>query len=447
MLPFLRWFGAAALSYLATLGLMVPQAQAQFRRGFPIAPSVPPLVNTNLFPNHSPIFVPALGTPGVGVNPNPFITPFRTLQQSTFNTATTGNALATIPPYGLGYNPSAQYPNSGAAYPSPGAGGPYGSNGSGSYSPYGYGGYGSMLSGGYGSPQSGGSAGYGTNPYYGYLRGAADVTNANAQYQKTIQEARELRARARIGELDARRHRVDQVEYERGKQPTALMMKAQDEATALNEARNNPPLSSVVDGSALNTLLHEVRKQHNAGRRGPNMPLAEDVLKAVNLTPPDIRGNAGLLKDGGRPHWPAALQGSEFTEARKTIGRLIAHAVQEVTFNHPVGGETVNDLRAALKGISQTLHANVGEMSPAEYLAGRRYLTQLGQAATALTDPGVCGYFNNRGSRGKNVAELVRYMSDNGLVFAAAVPGDEAAYATLYQALSGFEARMQPAPK
>src|SRR5262245_44946381 len=35
-----------------------------------------------------------------------------------------------------------------------------------------------------------GLSGPGTNPYYGYLSGAAEVTNANAQYQLTTQQAR-----------------------------------------------------------------------------------------------------------------------------------------------------------------------------------------------------------------------------------------------------------------
>jgi hypothetical protein len=421
----MRWFGAATVSGLAVLGILVPQARAQRR----------------------PSFVSALGTPGVGINLNSWVNPYTTARQQAFSTAITSNALSTIPPYGLGYNPASPYPNYSPSYQSTNAGGPNGPYGSGSYSPYGYGGYGSMLSSDYGSPQLSGSAGYGTNPYYGYLRGAADVTSANAQYQKTIQEARELRARARIAERDARRHRVDQIEYERSKQPTALTMKAEDEATALNQARNHPPLSSVLDGTALNTLLREVQKQHNAGRRGPNVSLAADVLKAVNLTPRDIRGNAGLLKDGGRLRWPAALEGGEFTEAGKTIERLLAHAVQEVMFNHPVERETVNDLRAGLQGIDQALHGKVGQMSPAQYIAGRRYLIQLGQAVTALTDPKVCRYFDNGSARGKNVAELLRFMSDHSLVFAPAVPGDEAAYATLYNALSAFEARMQLAQK
>jgi len=421
-----RWFGAAALGGLAVLGLLAPQAQAQRR----------------------PIFVPALGTPGVGINTMPWMNPYQTLNQAAFQTAVVGSALSTIPPYALGYNPYPQALNFGPSYQTLSAG---------PYSPYGAGGYGSLLSGGYGgggygnggySPYMYGYAGPGTNPYYGYLRGAADVTSANAQYQKTIQEARELRARARIAEVDARRRLQDELDYEQKRRPTAETMRRQGEAMALNEARNNPPQSSVLDATALNTLLREVQKQQAAGRKGPNVPLDENTLRGVNLASGDTRGNVGLLKDGGKLRWPSALEGPEFADARKTISQLMAHAVQEVTFNHPVEPETLKDLRAALANMTQALRNNVGEMSTTDYISGQRYLTQLGQAITALSDPKVSNYFNkNWTARGKNAAELVKFMTDNGLVFAPAVSGDENAYRAMYDALAAYDAGMAVAQK
>jgi hypothetical protein len=60
----------------------------------------------------------------------------------------------------------------------------------------------------------------------------------------------------------------------------------------------------------------------------------------------------------------------------------------------------------------------------------------------------VSHYFDNSwSSRGKTVTELVKFMSDNGLVFAPAAPGDEHAYRALYIALAAFDARMRLAQK
>src|SRR5262249_24152600 len=155
----------------------------------------------------------------------------------------------------------------------------------------------------------------------------------------------------------------------------------------------------------------------------------------------DTRGNVGLLKDGGKLRWPAALEGQEFADARKTMNQLISHAVQEATFNHPVEPETLKDLRAALASMTEKLRESGVEMSPTDYISAQLYLTQLGQAVTALSDPKVSNYFNkNWSARGKNAAELVKLMSDNGLVFAPAVPGDEPAYRAMYDALAAYDA-------
>src|ERR1700682_5087682 len=58
------------------------------------------------------------------INPNFRISPWLTLQQAAFNTATIGRAYAQVPPYALGYNP----------YPSPIIS-PYG-NAAPAYNPY-----------------------------------------------------------------------------------------------------------------------------------------------------------------------------------------------------------------------------------------------------------------------------------------------------------------------
>jgi len=70
-------------------------------------------------------------------------------------------------------------------------------------------------------------------------------------------------------------------------------------------------------------------------------------------------------------------------------------------------------------------------------------VTLLGQTVTALKDRNVSNYFNdNWRPRGRNVAELVKYMGEKGLWFAPATPSDEAAYLALYHALAAFDAGM-----
>ena len=73
-----------------------------------------------------------------------------------------------------------------------------------------------------------------------------------------------------------------------------------------------------------------------------------------------------------------------------------------------------------------------------------RFLRQVNSAITALSDPAVVKYYNNTwAAKGRNVAELVDYMTQQGLTFAEATEGDEGAYQSLYEALRTFEAGMQ----
>jgi hypothetical protein len=82
-------------------------------------------------------------------------------------------------------------------------------------------------------------------------------------------------------------------------------------------------------------------------------------------------------------------------------------------------------------------------MAPSQYVEGRRYLNQVEDAVRALEDPNVANYFNqNWVPKGKNVAELIKFMADKGLVFAPAVQGDTDSYRALYHLLQAFDAGM-----
>jgi hypothetical protein len=110
-----RYLAFAGLAAVLVLALTESSANAQFRRGFPVAPVTPATANF-MFANRTPITVPLLGTPGVGVNTNYYLNPYTTLNQAAYNTAVTGRALSTIPPYWLGYNPYPQVINYGPMY-------------------------------------------------------------------------------------------------------------------------------------------------------------------------------------------------------------------------------------------------------------------------------------------------------------------------------------------
>jgi hypothetical protein len=377
------------------------------------------------------------------MNPNFYANPFATRGQFN-NAAVLGNNLQNAPVaaanggqgYGMlapGYVPALGY---GALAPSCAGGLGYGSlinsgannNGAGNYNPgWGWGGWGTQWM---------------MNPYEGYLSGVASVTNANAQYQVTIQQARLLREEATRSAFQTRRAAIEQAEYERAHMPDPEKIRQEQLARELDRARVSPPLTEVWSGKSLNTLLRNAITMQSQGARGPTVALNEDTLKSINPTSGDTRGNIGLLKDNGNLQWPSPLMGEIFKEAREDLTRRLKQAVQTVTAgNKSPDQSTLADIQADLKRLNELVDASVSSLSLDQYTEARRYLRQLDNALTALRDRNVSNYFSdNWRLRGRTVAELVKFMADKGLWFAPATPGEEPAYLALYHAMAAFDA-------
>jgi hypothetical protein len=310
--------------------------------------------------------------------------------------------------------------------------------GSPAYGGYGAGGYGA---GGYGA------GGYATqwmmNPYEGYLRGAADITTADAKYQLTIQQAKLQRQEAIRSTYQTRRAAIEESEYERGHVPDLEKIRGDQVRRELDRARVSPPLTEIWSGKALNVLLRHLVQRHYKDARGPDVPLSEDTLKSINLTVGDTRGNAGLLKDNGALQWPQPLQGKTFKDAREDFDRRLKDATNAVSRGNNPEPRLVSELVAGLRKLSDVLDASVGGLSPDQYIEARRYLRLLGDTVAVLRDPRVANYFNGKWvATERDVASLVEYMAKEGVQFAPATPNDAAAYLTLYNALVAFDAGM-----
>ena len=101
---------------------------------------------------------------------------------------------------------------------------------------------------------------------------------------------------------------------------------------------------------------------------------------------------------------------------------------------------TVRDLKAYQQQMRKILESDIDELSPTQYIRADRFLRRVDTAIAALQDPNVSKYLGVGKGKIGNVAELIDYMSHQGLGFAPAVPGDEAAYTALYHALRAFDA-------
>lgn len=332
------------------------------------------------------------------------------------------------------------------------AGNPYAA-GSLGVTPYGVGGYGLATVPAFGGPfappyeYNPPFFGYRQDPMNGYLTGVASVTTATGQYWNQIEQARLTREQARRSSFETARRRIElETWYERQKPKTQDLVDAAVR-TELDSARKDPPVTDVVSGKALNALLNSVRKM---GRltRGPNISLEEETLKRVNLASPAAAGNVGLLKDGGKLKWPLSLMETQFDDQRTRLSRNIELAVDAIK-NSPRGEvepRLLKDISADLKALQDKVDNGQDELTISQSLQAKSYLRQVSAAVTSLRDPQVKRYLSTS-AKGKTVAELMENMKTEGLDFAPAAPGDEAAYMALYYALREFEAGLSLAQK
>jgi hypothetical protein len=355
-----------------------------------------------------------------------------TLQQAAFNIRTLGQARSFIPPFTLGFNP---YPR---VVVNPGVANPYASLTS---SPY-------ATSAGYDNSNYNPYASSYYDPYGGYLRGGADVINAQGRFLINNQQAYLTREQVR-SERIANRHKIfDEYLYEHEKTPTSEEERQRRQLEQLNRSRNNPPLTEIWSGKALNDILADLRKlPAKAPAAGElvnlqQLPFDEDGLKHINVT--QGAGNIGLLKNEGRLNWSGALGGAEYKEQRERINSLAQAAVRQAEFNGRVDPGTITQLSNDADSLQRQLRKNSGDLPFALYTEAKTFLSNLDDAISALRQPDVGNHFTGKFAlKARTVPELVALMTQQGLQFAPAVPGDQPAYVALHQALANYDVAAQ----
>jgi hypothetical protein len=313
--------------------------------------------------------------------------------------------------------------------------------------PYGVGGF-PGVAGGF---IPGGFPGFGgvflQDPMNGYLTGVAAVTSATGQYWMNIQQARMLREQSRQMSYDTARKRVElEAWYESRKMKTQDLVDNQVR-TDLDRARRDPPMTEVISGKSLNDLLNNIRKLGRLSR-GPNISLEDETLKHINLTSPAVSGNVGLLRDGGEFRWPLSLQERIFDDERERLSRNIKAAVDSIKDSGKDLARLLRDINADITALQNKIDDSTDDLTIAQSLEAKGFIRQLRAAASLLRDPQAAKYFNNSwNAKGRTVAELVDFMTREGLVFAPASTGDEAAYMALYYAVRSFESGLALASK
>jgi len=291
---------------------------------------------------------------------------------------------------------------------------------------------------------------YYSDPYSSYLNGASQVITSQGQFMVSQQQAFSLREQVRQAAVTTRRKLFDESLYEQEKAPTAQDERDRYLAQQLARSRNNPPSAEIMSGKALNDLLADLQKlsakNDTATLRTFPAALDEDGLKRINVAPFLAKGNIALLKDAGRLVWPVALSGPEFKEQRDRLTSLAPTVVKQAEFNNQVDPGSLRQMDEDVTRMRGDLRRIGIEMPPAQYIAAKSYLESLDSAIAVLRQPNVGHYFTGKYTlKGKTVPDLVKYMAAQGLRFAPAMPGEQATYQALYQALVQYDLALQPA--
>ena len=285
--------------------------------------------------------------------------------------------------------------------------------------------------------------GYTSDPYGSYLSGAADVIRAQSEFLIGYQQAALVKQRVREAKIENRRKELEQWLWERDNLPTPEDERQRSQREQLRRSRNDPPLTEIWSAKALNDLLADLEKSQPASRER-SAALSQQVLAKINVTSGKRNGNIGLLKEG-RVTWPLLLHREVFDRDRQRVNELIRKVVAAAAAGEKDAKaleeliQRVMELRQKLVFMVRTA-GDEATFTPTMYMDAKNFLHQFEDALRVLQEPDAADYLNGKyTAQGQTVAELARYMIENGLRFAPATPGSETAYTTLHRALAAYD--------
>jgi hypothetical protein len=274
-------------------------------------------------------------------------------------------------------------------------------------------------------------------PYAGYWSGQADiVTNMLAPRPGSLQKEEVKQAK-----VDTRRKQVDQFLYERDVMPTLEDDRERARVERVRRSRNDPPLTEIWSGYALNGLLDAIQKQQVRNIRGPNIPLDQDIVRHINVTSGKQGGGSiGILRDEGKISWPLALRRGAYKDTRTKVDQSAYEAYRQAQAG-AVDGDLLDGLTRGVDALFAQLKDNVSETSTTDYITAKRFLNELENTVKVLQDPKISNYFTGSWTaKGNTVAEFSSNMTRQGLKFAPATNSDEEAYVALHQAMVAYVA-------
>ena len=287
------------------------------------------------------------------------------------------------------------------------------------------------------NPYAGYGDGYGESEIAGAMRGTADIIASQGRWLTSLQQADLAKEQVLGARLQTRRQNFDEYFYERSHTPTFEEERERFAQTALERSLNDPPVSEIWSGEALNTLLAHLATQSKGDETGRSIPLDGDVLRHINLAAG--RSKVGILKNEGRLSWPTVLREDKYKTERELLTALAPEAINQAV-NGRLDAGTLKAMANSIERLRRELTSTIS-LTANQFVDANRFLAELDAGLKAMGRPDADRVLTGKyAAQGRTVAELIDYMIAQGLTFAPAITGDGAAYVALHRALVSYEA-------
>jgi hypothetical protein len=229
--------------------------------------------------------------------------------------------------------------------------------------------------------------------------------------------------------------------------PSPEIRNRRAEQVSLERALTDAPMNEVTSGVASNAIVGELQRTGmDRGWKelpGKGLDMPADMLSHINVTR-NGTANGGILKQWDQVNWPAALSGPEFKLQRNQVNDLVNTAMAQAKTGGRVTPAVIQKLNDNVSSLQQQLRDNALNLSFDTHAEAKTFLNNLQAGITALQRSDAAFFVNGKFQvTAKTIPELVQWMTDYGLKFAPALPGDEAAYMTLRDRLAAYDLNLR----
>lgn len=276
----------------------------------------------------------------------------------------------------------------------------------------------------------------GNSSYSGYMTGSV---RPNDTTSRDFARAQQQAALARTNPVVARNAIYDQWAYEKLGVVGLPAIKPGDAApAALIKALAGASEADIASGESLNHIVVGIVAAEKKGKADSAF-LPPNLLAPIRFSGPPAADAINLLRQVGSLKFPAAFDDDAFAELRPVLEKDIAAAAAPVLLGKAVEQAKVLKLEADVKKARAVFDPKTRNFEFEDAFAARRFLNQLDTVVEVLKGGGSSGLIDPRWTtEGTSVADLVKHLVKNKLLFGPAPSGEENAYIALHRGLAAY---------